>query len=64
MPTWEGGEEEKAEECENDGDDAVRGVSDNGLCSRDERRDGTHIKYGNTILSLNVDATQIRFSGS
>lgn len=37
--------------------------------SREEERNfkgnvGTHIKYGNTMLSLNVLATQIKFNGS
>lgn len=65
MPAWKGCKEDEADECEDDGDDSVQEAEL--VLIRIEFRtpgEGTHIKYGKTIASLNVLATHMRFNGS
>ena len=64
VPAGEGSEEEEAKEGEDDGDDARDLVSIDTKNRMERDLVWTHIRYGNTILSLNVDATHIRFNGS
>lgn len=62
VPAGERSEEEEADERKDDGDDSEDGVSK--PFAERAARENTHIKYGKTMLSLKVFATQIRFSGS
>lgn len=75
VPAGEGGEEEEGEEGEDDGDDSEKkwgghlsaryGMVFGWKEGRKEGRKGeTYIKYGKTMLSLKVDATQIKLRGS
>lgn len=52
VPSWEGCEEEEADECKHYCDDAVEFVSRE-RCRDVEDSKHTHIRYGNTIISLN-----------
>lgn len=61
MPAGKGGEEEEADEGKNDGNDSRSGIS---IELSKRFRNNSYIKYGNTMLSLNVEATHIKFKGS
>jgi hypothetical protein len=62
VPAGEGGEEDEADKGENNGNDSVlRSVMS---CIYEFGWDVTHIRYGNTIISLNCAASQIKLSGS
>lgn len=60
MPAGKGCKKEKGQECEDDGNDA-RNCQPRSI---DEELMPTYIRYGKTMASLNVCATQTRFRGS
>ena len=62
VPPRKGGKEEEADECKDNGDDSGKDIS-KASAERAAGKD-THIRYGNTILSLKVFATHIKFRGS
>lgn len=61
MPAGESREEEEADKGKNDGNNSRGGVS---IGPFNRNGNSSHIKYGNTMLSLNVEATHIKFRGS
>lgn len=63
VPAGERSEEEEADERKDNGDDSGKKASAKSL-RKGQPEEETHIKYGKTMLSLKVFATQIRFSGS
>lgn len=63
VPSRESSEEEQTDEGENDGNDAKGPCQQRTYAHPAINRD-THIKYGNTIMSLNWAASQMRLRGS